>query len=151
MSKRGRRNHSQRFEASVALAAMKPDLLTELCNVVDTVSLEACEDHATREHCRRNHAPLAPNCRRARYAGTAPEIAMPLSLPCRIEDLSTEGILLTAWKPEFLGQATPLERLLQRLNEQGLALESSRRDCQHRYGSECRSFGRAGSGSRTMR
>lgn len=41
MSKRVRRNHSQRFEANVALAAMKPDLLTELGNVVDRVSLDA--------------------------------------------------------------------------------------------------------------
>ena len=56
---------------------------------------------------------------------------MPLPISSRLEDLSNEDLLDTAWKPEFLEQATPLERLLlQRLGEQDLALESSRRDCQ---------------------
>ena len=56
---------------------------------------------------------------------------MPLPIPSRLEDLSNEDILDMAWEPEFLEQATPLERLLlQRLGEQDLALEASRRDCQ---------------------
>ena len=59
------------------------------------------------------------------------EFAMPLRIPSCLEDLSNEDILLIAWEPEFLEQASPLERLLlQRLGEQGLALEASRQDCQ---------------------
>lgn len=63
------------------------------------------------------------------------EFAMPLRIPSCLEDLSNEDILLIAWEPEFLEQASPLERLLlQRLGEQGLALEASRQDCQRLAG-----------------
>ena len=57
---------------------------------------------------------------------------MPLPLPTCLEDLSNEDILSIAWEPEFLGQATPLERLLlARLDEQCQALAFSRDECRH--------------------
>jgi hypothetical protein len=60
------------------------------------------------------------------------EIAMPLPIPSCLEDLSNEDILDIAWEPEFLAQATPLERtLLQRLGEQCHALASAREECRH--------------------
>ena len=55
---------------------------------------------------------------------------MPLPIPSCLEDLSTEDMLDIAWEPEFLAQATPLERLLlQRLDEQCHALTSTREEC----------------------
>lgn len=55
---------------------------------------------------------------------------MPLPLPSCLEDLSNEDILDIAWEPEFLTQATPLERLLlQRLGEQSQALASALAEC----------------------
>lgn len=55
---------------------------------------------------------------------------MTLPIPLRLEDLSTDDLLDIAWEPDFLEQATPLERLmLQRLGEQSQALESARDDC----------------------
>jgi hypothetical protein len=55
---------------------------------------------------------------------------MPLPIPSCLEDLSNEDILDIAWEPEFLDQATPLERLLlQRLAEQSHALASIREEC----------------------
>ena len=55
---------------------------------------------------------------------------MPLPIPSCLEDLSNEDILDIAWEPEFLAQATPLERLLfQRLAEQCHALGSIREEC----------------------
>ena len=58
------------------------------------------------------------------------EITMPLPIPMCLEDLSNEDILDIAWEPEFLDQATPLERLLlQRLAEQSHLLSCSRDEC----------------------
>ena len=55
---------------------------------------------------------------------------MPLPLPSCLEDLSNEDILDIAWEPEFLNQATPLERLLlQRLGEQSQALANALAEC----------------------
>lgn len=55
---------------------------------------------------------------------------MPLPIPASLEDLSNEDILDIAWEPEFLDQATPLERLLlQRLGEQCQELACARNEC----------------------
>ena len=55
---------------------------------------------------------------------------MPLPIPSCLEDLSNEDILDIAWEPEFLDQATPLERLLlQRLGEQFQELVCTRDEC----------------------
>ena len=55
---------------------------------------------------------------------------MPLPIPASLEDLSNEDILDIAWEPEFLDQATPLERLLlQRLGEQSQELACAREEC----------------------
>ncbi|MBU6441224.1 MAG: hypothetical protein KGR99_08390 [Betaproteobacteria bacterium] len=55
---------------------------------------------------------------------------MPLPIPFRLEDLSNEDLLDIAWEPEFLDQATPLERLLlQRLGEQCEELACARKEC----------------------
>ena len=55
---------------------------------------------------------------------------MPLPIPASLEDLSNEDILEIAWEPEFLDQATPLERLLlQRLGEQSQELTCARDEC----------------------
>ncbi len=55
---------------------------------------------------------------------------MPLPIPASPEDLSNEDILDIAWEPEFLDQATPLERLLlQRLGEQSQELACARDEC----------------------
>ena len=55
---------------------------------------------------------------------------MLLPIPSRLEDLSNEDILDIAWEPEFLDQATPLERLLlQRLGEQAQELACARNEC----------------------
>ncbi len=55
---------------------------------------------------------------------------MPLSIPTCLEDMSNEEILDIAWEPEFLDQATPLERLLlQRLGEQSQLLSCALEEC----------------------
>ncbi len=55
---------------------------------------------------------------------------MPLPIPSRLEDLSNEDILDISWEPDFLDQATPLERLLlQRLGEQCQELACAREAC----------------------
>ena len=55
---------------------------------------------------------------------------MPRPLPSCLDDLSTEDILGIAWEPEFLDQATGLERLLlQRLSEQFQELSCARDEC----------------------
>lgn len=57
---------------------------------------------------------------------------MPLPIPSCLEDLSNEELLNIAWEPEFLDQATPLERLLlQRLAVQSEALAYARDECLH--------------------
>ncbi len=46
--------------------------------------------------------------------------------PHDLEDLSNEDLLGFAWEPDFLEQATPLERLLQRLDDACVALKAER-------------------------
>lgn len=55
---------------------------------------------------------------------------MPVPLPTCLDDLSNDDILNIAWEPEFLDQATCLERvLLQRLSEQCQELDCARDEC----------------------
>ena len=69
------------------------------------------------------------------------EIAVPLQIPSCLEDLSNEDILDIAWEPEFLNQATPLERLLlQRLGEQGQALANALAECRRLMDSQWKVF-----------
>ncbi len=64
---------------------------------------------------------------------------MPLPLPACLDDLSNEDILDIAWEPEFLDQATPLERLLlQRLGEQCQLLSCARDECRRLVDSQWR-------------
>ena len=58
------------------------------------------------------------------------ELAMSYTLPSCLDDLSNEDILDIAWEPEFLDQATCLERvLLRRLSEQCQELSCARDEC----------------------
>jgi hypothetical protein len=58
------------------------------------------------------------------------ELAMSHTLPSCLDDLSNEDILAIAWEPEFLDQASGLEReLLQRLSEQCQELSCARDEC----------------------
>ena len=64
---------------------------------------------------------------------------MPHSLPACLDHLSNEDILDIAWEPEFLEQATPLERLLlQRLSEQCHLLSCARDECRRLIDSQWR-------------
>lgn len=55
---------------------------------------------------------------------------MSLPISTCLNDLSNEDILDIAWEPEFLDQATPLERLLvHRLAERCEALANARDEC----------------------
>ncbi len=66
---------------------------------------------------------------------------MPLPIPSCLEDLTNEDILDIAWEPEFLEQASPLEKLLlRRLDEQCQELAVSRDECSRLLDSHWRHF-----------